>query len=80
MSRIVGKLTAVWTKEGDPEFDEVGEEHARAGIRIDFEDEEEFAKWVRGQRLLFMKVSVEPILSVVEGSSPAVGVPPGDDE
>ena len=48
--KIRGKLAAMWTSEGDPD---VGPEEVReginpcAGIRIDFEDEEEFAEWVR---------------------------------
>ena len=63
---IVGELSAIWTKEGDPDFDEVGEAGAKAGVRINFEDEEEFAEFIRTNLVMFRKVTVTPFLSVAE--------------
>lgn len=61
MTAITGKLSAIWTKEGDPDVDDVGEENAKAGVRIDFEDEEEFARWVWSAQV-FGLVSVAPVV------------------
>lgn len=50
--KITGKLTAVWTKDGDPELDEVGEENARAGLTVTFDSDEELAAFVRATPFL----------------------------